>query len=356
MIKRKFKKLSTTLKYYHIVLILVLLISACSKKNYSSLPAYQFKSIDGLPNYSDLHYWAAHPYKWDPSDSIPTPFKKEQSIDTSVDVFFIHPTTLLSKTDTRWNATIDDTVLNASTDYSAILYQASAFNNGTRIFAPRYRQAHLNAFFSNNKLQAAIAFNKAYDDVRAAFLYYLKNYNNNRPIIIASHSQGTIHAGRLIKEFFDTKPLQKKLVCAYVIGMPTPENYFKNIKPCTDATATGCFVGWRTYKKNYIDTAYIGKETFKSIVCNPLSWSLDSNYVERKYNEGGILKNFNQLKPAVIDAQIHHNILWCNRPKFFGSILIKQKNYHVGDINLFYANIRHNVQVRISSYFKKTDL
>ncbi len=43
------------------------------------------------------------------------------------------------------------------------------------------------------------AFEIAYADVKAAFEFYLKIYNNYRPIIIASHSQGTKHTGRLLK-------------------------------------------------------------------------------------------------------------------------------------------------------------
>lgn len=334
-----------------VLLLYAFIFESCSKKNYAILPTYQFKSIDGKPHYEDLHYWAAHPYKWDPSDSIPKPFKNTTTIDSVADVFFIHPTTLLDKEDTRTNATIDDSMVNATTDYVAVLYQASAFNSRTRVFAPRYRQAHISQFFEPNKLKAALAFNLAYEDVKKAFEYYLANYNQNRPIIIASHSQGTIHAGRLLKEFFDGKKLKEKLICAYVIGMPTPENYFSTIKPCTDSTQTGCFVGWRTYKKNYIDTGYIAKESFKSIVCNPLTWKIDSTYAPYQLNIGGILKNFNKLKPKVLDAQVHQNILWSNRPKFFGSIFITQKNYHVGDINLFYANIRQNVATRITNYF-----
>jgi hypothetical protein len=45
--------------------------------------------------------------------------------------------------------------------------------------------------------------------VKTAFLYYLQHYNNGRPIIIASHSQGATHGKRLLKEFFDGKELQK---------------------------------------------------------------------------------------------------------------------------------------------------
>jgi len=54
----------------------------------------------------------------------------------------------------------------------------------------------------------------AYQDVKTAFEYYLKNWNQDRPIIIASHSQGSVHAQRLLKEFFEDKPLAKQLVAA----------------------------------------------------------------------------------------------------------------------------------------------
>lgn len=331
---------------------LVICISSCNKKQYGNSSTYSFKSETGKPDYQDLHYWAAHPWKWDPSDSIPKPLKPTHSKDTTVDVFFIHPTTFLDKKNKNWNALIDDSILNNKTDYSTILYQASAFNNGTRVFAPRYRQAHIRAFFSDNKLKSGLAFNLAYSDVKDAFDFYLKNYNNGRPIIIASHSQGTLHAGALLKEYFDGKKLSSQLVCAYVIGMPMPDSYFSNLLPCKDSLSTDCFVGWRTYEKNYIDTAYISKENFKSWVTNPLTWQIDNNnYGAKKLNQGGILKNFNKIYKAVVDAQIHENILWSSKPKFFGSFLITNKNYHIGDINLFYFNIQQNLKTRIKHFF-----
>ena len=335
------------------ITVLSFMFISCSKKNYAVRSEYQFKSADGKPDYSDIHYWAAHPWKWDPSDSISKAFNQSFKNDSAADVFFIYPTTLIDNNDDRWNAPIDDAAINAKTDYSTILYQATAFNEQCRVFAPRYRQAHLKAFFSDNKLRSALAFDLAYADIKKAFEYYLKNYNNNRPIIIASHSQGTIHAGRLLKEFFDGKPLQNKLVCAYIIGMPTPEKYFQKIPSCKDSISTGCFVGWRTYKKNYTDTVYIEKENFKSLVTNPLTWTSDTLYAKRKLNTGGLLKNFNKLKKAVVDAQIHNNILWSSKPRFFGNFLLTNKNYHIGDINLFYDNIRENVRCRINAYLSK---
>ncbi|MDB5203882.1 MAG: hypothetical protein JWQ27_3291 [Ferruginibacter sp.] len=340
----------------NILFALLILASAtffsCSKPNYAANPAYKFKSESGLPNYSDLHYWAAHPWKWDPSDSVPEPLRKNYIKDSSVDIFFLYPTSFTDKDDQRWNAGIDDSLINAKTDYASLLYQASVFNAAGRIFSPRYRQAHYRAFFTSNKAAADSAFDIAYNDIRMAFLYYLQHFNGGRPIVIAAHSQGTVHAARLLKEFFEGKPLANKLVCAYLVGMPTPEHYFTKIPACKDSLSTGCFVGWRSFEKGFTG-GYPAAEQFKSIVTNPLLWTTNSDYAPAKLNKGGVLRNFNKLSPAVVDAQVHGNILWTSKPKFFGNFLLRTKNYHIADINFFYLNIRQNVAARIGMFWKQ---
>lgn len=336
-----------------IVYSFALVNTGCSPKNKIITQNYHFNSIDKLPDYSNLQYWAAHPWKWDPSDSVPQPFRNDKIKDTSVDAFFIHPTTLLDNTDERWNAAIDDSLLNVKTDYSTILYQASVLNGSCRVFSPRYRQAHLRSFYTDDKPAAAKAFEIAYSDVKKAFEYYLENFNNGRPIIIASHSQGTEHAKRLLKEFFEGTSLQNRLICAYLIGMPVSDTYFTQIKPCRDSLETGCFVSWRTFKTGFVDTGYISREKFKSIVINPLSWTMDSSYVPNKFNTGGVLNNFNKIKPGVVDAKIHGNVLWTSKPRFFGNIFFTKNNYHIGDINLFYSNIRQNINTRIRLFWKQ---
>src|SRR5258706_533076 len=85
-----------------------------------------------------------------------------------------------------------------------------------------YWQAHLRAYYTTDTARALAAFELAYQDIKTAFQYYLDHYNNGRPIIIASHSQGSSHAQRLLKEFFENGPLKNRLVAAYVIGMYIP--------------------------------------------------------------------------------------------------------------------------------------
>jgi len=54
----------------------------------------------------------------------------------------------------------------------------------------------------------------------------------------------------------------------------------------------------------------------------------------------------------VADAQIHDDILWINKPHFPGSFFYRTKNYHIGDMNLFYVNIRDNIRTRINAFWK----
>ena len=311
-----------------------------------------FVATAQVPNYSDLNNWSAHPTIFDNSDRVPKDLQKNFVKDSLVDVFFVHPTTYFGFTD-GWNASLGNDEVNNRTDEKPILYQASVFNETANIYAPRYRQATYSAYFTDKKDSAKLAFDTAYEDVKTAFVYYLQHWNNNRPFIIASHSQGTQHAGRLIKELIENSPLKNRMVMAYLIGMPVHSDYFSYLQPCADSTQTNCFVSWRTYRTGYEGEAYIEEEEKNVIVTNPLTWKIDSTYAPRNLNHGGILYNFDKVIPNLTDAQKHGNILWVRRPKKFGSFLIRLKNYHIADYNLFYVNIREDVKRRIGYFWKR---
>jgi len=337
--------------------IILLLASAvlfsCSRGYIQFINQYNFRSSDGLPDYSNLDYWAAHPYKKDPSDSLPKSLSKKYQPDSTADVFFLYPT---SYTDAAmpygYNAPLDNAEINAKTDYGSILYQASIFNNAGRIFSPRYRQANYWCYFPKDSAAAIAAFKLAYEDIKAAFEYYLDHYNNGKPIIIASHSQGTTHGILLLKDYFDNKPLQKQLVVAYLAGMPVHENDFTKIKPCTTPGETGCFCSWRTMKSGFIPP-YVQNEKIKAVVSNTLSWDTSLVSVSRKNNKGSVLRKFSKLKSKVAGATVHEGVLWTKRPHFFGSIFLPIKNYHVADYNFYYSSIRENVRLRLDNFLKK---
>lgn len=338
-------------KLFFAVLLLTTVLFSCSDKYRAYKSHYQFKSVDGLPDYSNMNYWAAHPWKWDPSDSVPQPLQPEIK-DTLVDVFFLYPTSYTKKKNKgNNNALIDDEYINAKTDYSSILYQASVFNQQCRVFAPRYRQAHISNFFSKDKEKTTAALELAYDDVKKAFEHYLQSWNRSRPIIIASHSQGSLLAERLLKDFFDGTTLQNRLVVAYTLGWPVPKDYFTTLKMCADSLQTGCICSWRTVRKGYTPS-YLKKENGNSFITNPLTWTTDNQYASRELNKGSVLIKFNKLYKHTTDAQISNGLLNVKKPKFPGSFFYFTRNYHIGDINLYYINIRENIKTRIGMFWK----
>jgi hypothetical protein len=337
---------------YTFFLLLPALLLSCASKYKVFQTNYQFQSPNGGPAYHQLDYWAAHPWKHDPSDSVPAPLQSEKK-DTAADVFFIHPTTFTKKSDKHFaNASIDDHSINAKTDYSSILYQASVFNQSCRVFAPRYRQAHIQNFYSNDTLAANKAFELAYQDVRNSFLYYLKHWNKERPVIIAGHSQGALLAERLLKEFFEGKELGKKLVAAYIIGWPVPAGYFSSLLLCNDPLQTGCVISWRTFRKGYIPS-YLKKEKEPALATNPLTWKTDNIPASKHLNKGSVLTKFNKVYRYTTDARLENGLLYVKKPKFPWSFLYLSKNYHIADINLFYVNIRNNLRQRIDAYLRQ---
>jgi len=302
------------------------------------------------PEYSKLENWAASPFKDDASDSIPV-FLKNEKRDTRADVFFIHPTSYFGEEETSpWNAGLNDAAVNKETDSRSILFQSTVFNGSCRVFAPRYRQANMKAFYVFGTPVANKAFDLAYSDVKNAFLYFLKNYNENRPVIIASHSQGSLHAIRLLQEFFDGKPLQNRLVCAYIVGYQIKKDAFKNLPLGERPDQTGCYVGWRTYAKGEISKD-VSAENGNSVCVNPLTWTTSEQWSSPDLHQG-IMTGFETIVPHSVGAGIESTskILWIDTPVVLNEKKGPIKNYHVWDYNLFWMNIRQNVKLRIDAF------
>jgi Protein of unknown function (DUF3089) len=335
-------------------IIIIQNLISCSPKITPYSGENVFTSSDGKPDYSKLEFWAAHPEKWDPSDSIPAPLRKYTG-KKQADVFFLHPTTFTDeKYANQGNAAIDDPFLNKKTDYSSILYQASVFNETCRVFAPRYRQAHLQMYYTTDTAKAVAAFKLAYQDIKAAFEYFLSSRNTNDPFIIASHSQGTTHAKRLLKEFVDGTPLQEKLVAAYILGIAVEKNLYSSLPLCRDSTSTGCFISWRTYREGY-EGRYVSKTDSSIAVINPLLWSPNTDLAVRDLQKGAVLYKFNKVYTHTQSSRISGNALWISKPHFPGGVFYATKNYHAGDFNLFYLDIREDVARRIKYFNLKQE-
>lgn len=334
-------------------MLLVLLLGACSKSVLVQKRTFNPAYAPSAPDYSKPEHWASLPDKADAADSVPVKSNlKDLQGNAKADVFFVYPTIFreIHKRQYHWNADIYDAKLNQQIQNSTILNQASVFNGSCRIYAPYYRQAHLAAFHPPFKNEGDKALDFAYQDIKAAFEYYLEHYNQGRPIVIASHSQGSYHTERLLKDYFDGKDLQKQLVAAYIVGRAMKPDAFVNIHPTEQPYEVGVWASWNTFEKNYVPENY-ERELKGSVSTNPLLWNSSEEFASRELNHGGVALRF-KYAPHLVDAQNHDGMLWVNKPYFRGRATIRTKNWHRADINFFYMNIRENVAIRIDKFLE----
>jgi len=339
-------------RFFLLFLIFSFLIS-CADADYYFPESSFDESKSYIPtDYSTLDYWAAHPLKDDPADRVPEQKAMSDQSQLAADVFFIHPTTFTGyEGEDSWNAEINNTELNKRTDETTILLQASIFNAAGKVYAPRYQQAHVEAFYTQDTTSKRKALQLAYNDVQRSFEYYLNNWNNGRPFIIASHSQGTTHAKQLIKDLIDGQAIQEQLVAAYLVGIVVNKNEFTNLQPCENPSDINCTISWRTFRKDIEEGEYFTSDEL--LVTNPLSWKTDNAYVPKEKNKGSILRDIDAIYDQLVDAQVDNGILKVSKPSFFGSIFYTTKNYHIPDYNFFYFNTRENAKERVEKFSAK---
>ncbi|ASZ14446.1 DUF3089 domain-containing protein [Chitinophaga pendula] len=327
--------------------ILVMCMSACV------FPVRPFSAsrVTQGPDYSQDTYWAALPDRKDSADAVIPGVTSDGQAQATADVFFVHPTTYV--TGGRWNASLHNRKLNRRTDRQPIRGQSSVFNGVCKVYAPRYRQVVLAAYFSKHR-NASKAFDVAYDDVKAAFSYYLQHYNHGRPFILAAHSQGTDHALRLLKEVITgNDTLRERLIAAYLVGRPIPQDSVMAIPACSGPGQTGCLVSWNSVKRGAEKDFLVYPDGWVSV--NPLSWRQDTVYAPAHLNKGAVGRRFCSVDTAAFDAQnTSEGLLWVKGDRRYKKNyrLSVGKSYHIGDYNLFYMNIRENAAERVAAFFR----
>ena len=301
------------------------------------------------PEFSNEAHWASLPWRVDPSDALPKNIPEITSFDSiNVDVFFIHPTQYF-KGD-GYNADVEDASLNEEADRYTMLLQASAFNIGGRLYAPRYRQAHIGVFTWQDSLSLQ-ALELAYADVRNAFSHYLQNWNNGRGIILAGHSQGSFHMRWLLQEFFDGQALSDQLVAAYGPGFDWYSSEFKSLPPCEKPTQYECLCSWMSYGEGYFPK-WLGYRNEFPICTHPITWELNGGLNELDAHKGVVLSKMKFAYPEKIQARSEQGVLQIMPPQVPFSKFLHRDNWHVGDINLFWLNIRKNARLRAEKFIQ----
>ncbi|MGB3469811.1 MAG: DUF3089 domain-containing protein [Erythrobacter sp.] len=284
-------------------------------------------------------------------------------------VFFVHPTSYLSRS--NWNASLGEDA-DADAERIARIYvrgMASPFNAASQIWAPRYRQATMGAFLTD-KPEGQEAIDAAYADVREAFVFFLDSIDADTPIVLAGHSQGSLHLLRLLREEVMPGPAADRLVAAYAIGWPVSVEHDLpaiGIPACATAAQTRCLISWSSFAEpadpsDVIETyansvGYNGQKRGDSqILCiNPLTGMFGGSAPESA-NLGTLVPDQSisngQLVPGAVPARCDdRGILKIGDPPDLGSsagaYVLPGNNYHVYDIPLFWANTQADVAKRV---------
>ncbi len=364
-------------KFLYLVAILIVLVLAAAFAyrvfpdffmRQAFVPSAAFAEQRPVPAnaYADPDMWFVHPASSDdPASWTPQDFAKDDGPKGDAAIFFVHPTSYLDRA--HWNAPLDD----AQANNRARLFirgEASVFNHAGQIWAPRYRQATLGAFLTDDAT-AQKALDAAYRDVGAAFDAFVAA-NPDGPIILAGHSQGSLHLTRLLREKVAGTPLAQRIVAAYVIGWPVSVDHdlaAMGLSACAGPDATGCIVSWQSFAEpadpSLVLTAYDRTTGFdgkprkgsRMLCSNPLTGTPDSA-ADAAQNLGTVIpsKDFSDgtlvvgSVPARCDDK--NGLLLIGDPPEVGQYVLPGNNYHVFDYPLFWANTRADVARRLAKF------
>ena len=368
-----------------VALMIFLVTAGPSVYGWMMSPNHDFgeKPIPEAPDYALRSNWSGWPDNANPAERLPTGVTSIPQEDRLADAFFLHPTTYGGKD--HWVQPMDYEPSRYGTDHGTTSIQASVFNGCCRVYAPRFRQANLGAY-TTDEVRAIMDI--GFEDVRKAFRHFLATIDPDSPIVLGSHSQGSSQMVRLVMEEIDGTPLIDRLVAIYAIGHSLPsalvEKSYQDIEVCTTPTQTGCFITWDAHEGDkkpshwsdkdeqtlWNGRDYTGYGPSPRICVNPITWRTDSSPSDKKNHLGALPRwtgfteldaSLGELVTGTVSAycadDAQRNWLFVNGDrdpelKVQGFWSLFARNLHGSDYSLFWANIRENALLRSRAFIE----
>ena len=325
------KKLNTVIIFFFIISIT---FTGCKKQQ-------------NITDYSEIENWA---------------YCETENDQKAVDVFFICPT-VFDGSEKEHNMRLDDreTKMNF---LGAINMEKGIYDEDGRFFAPYYQQAGFLVYTMSPEDREPYL-ELAYRDVKAAFTYYMENYNEGRPIVIAGFSQGADLGIRLMKDCFADEEKSDLLVACYAIGWSITEEEleeYPHLRFATGENDTGVIISFNSEAEDIDDSLMIPAGT-KTLAINPLNWKCDDSIADKSLNigacftdyDGNIVTEVPYLTGAYIDPERGALKVTDVTPEEYpaGVDLFEDGIYHLYDYQFFYRNIQKNVKARIAAFVEK---
>lgn len=275
------------------------------------------------------------------------------------DLFLICPTVDMKD---EYNMSLSDEETKESF-LGALNMERGIYEDSARMYAPYYSQAAIKVYELPEE-ERETYLELAYADVSSAFSYYLENWNDGRPIILAGFSQGADMCYRLMMEYFDEEELKEQLVSVYAIGWPLTQEMtekYPQIQAAQSETDTGAVVSFECEAESVTETFIIPTGT-KALSINPLNWKTDGTAAAKEENIGACFTNYG----GEIKSEIP-GLCGCYLEEKRGVLKVTDISeedypavvpglpkgaYHVYDYQFFYRNLQKNVKVRLEQYLE----
>ncbi len=318
-------------------------------------------------DYSQSEYWLSLPAKSD--------------LNHNVDIFYVYPTEYFPASGGPLISEINDPGM-VSGAKSAFQKQATAFETIGNIYAPYYRQADAFKVLSLPTIDDVYGVISGIpaSDVTAAFDYYIQNYNEGRPFILASHSQGSTVVALILENYMKQHPsVFKRMIAAYSIGWSFTPDYFDrnpHLKFADGPDDTGAIISYNTqgpaFKGAKNPVVFPG-----AMAINPITWTRGGEHAFASQNLGSLRLDAsgNVIIPVqadvmnFADAQITHIdadtsevdpssdtvVVLCStvNPASVNSNLPPEGFYHNYDYPFYYENIRVNATNRTERFLSE---
>lgn len=307
----------------------------------------QVESVETANLYSDSNNWA---------------YLETDVMDKAADVFFICPT-VYGGDENSFNMSLNDAEMKESF-LGAINMEKGIYDESCRFFAPYYQQAALNVY-EMDIADREPYLGMAYEDIKLAFEYYMENYNDGMPIVLAGFSQGADLSIRLLKDYFAEEEISQLLVACYAIGWNITEEElqeYSHLKFAEGENDIGVVVSFNSEAEAITDSLMIPEGT-KTLAINPLNWKTDGTLADRSMNKGACFTDYSgsivneipQLTGAYIDQERGAlKVVDINQEEYLPVLSIFEEGvYHLYDYQFFYRNLQENVAVRVAEYRKE---
>jgi hypothetical protein len=285
-------------------------------------------------------------------------------LEHAADVFYLYSTSYDKLTeDDPLICPIDHQEMRREALYS-YFKSGSVFQAHCNTFIPYYRQTDAPSCLSLPQKEKDELLKKGpVADATAAFDYYLKNYNNGRPYILAGHSQGSDVLLHVLSEYMSKNPeISKRMVAAYAIGYSVTPDYLADnphLKFATGRSDTGVIISYNTEAPNCQTPNPVVLKDALNI--NPINWQRDDTHAANTESLGSRMPyhNFFQDVSQLADAQIdlQKNVLICSTlsgTPYDDTGIFPPGIYHSLDYTLYYYDLRQNCLDRINAYLKFT--